>query len=78
MVPMYKGKRVTFATYMLKEACVYMVANNIPLSWEHFQVAFFDMYFPKEQEFLHLKHERMLVAKFTKKFEQLANPHKLN
>jgi len=48
-----------------------MVANNISLSWEHFKVAFFYMYFPKEQESLHLKHRRMLVAKFTKKFEEL-------
>lgn len=86
VVPCTEGEKVTFAVHMLKGAAeawwegasAYMVTNNLPLDWEHFQTVFLEKYFPnsvriqKEQEFHHLKQGSMSMNEYVAKFEELA------
>ena len=81
-----EDKKVTYATFMLKEEAQHWWTNNrrlveiagVAVGWDDFKAIFLEKYFPadvrnlKETEFLMLQQGNMTVAKYATKFEELS------
>ena len=81
-----EDKKVTYATFMLKEEAHHWWTNNrrlvevagVAVCWDDFKAIFLEKYFPadvrnrKEAEFLMLQQGDMTVAEYAAKFEELS------